>query len=76
MLTSISWGTRGSPKNQAPFPQRAKADKVRLIPLMTLEGHPRLLFERAESNQVQLAGKRASAAKSILYPKRIDSGDF
>jgi hypothetical protein len=49
---------------------------VRLIPLMTLEGHPRVLFERAESNQVQLAGKRASAAKSILYPKRIDSGDF
>jgi hypothetical protein len=34
------------------------------------------LLKREEMNQIQLAGRRAKAAKSMRYPKKMDSGDF
>jgi hypothetical protein len=47
-----------------------------LIPVTAQDKRPGLSLKRAERNQTQLAGRRVNAARSILYPKRIDPADF
>jgi hypothetical protein len=69
-LTSLDWGlqkpivigsgSRGSPKNNGPFPKRAEAASRRPIPVMTQVSGCGFSSKSSEKNQNHVAGKSAN----------------
>jgi len=73
---AIGSGSRGSPKNNGPFPKRAETASSIPIPVMTQVSGRGFSLKSSEKNQNQVAGKSANEAYKILYPKRTDSDDL
>jgi hypothetical protein len=58
----IGSGSRGSPKNNGPFPKRAEAARRRPIPVMTQVSGRSFSLKRSEKNKNHVAGKSANEA--------------